>query len=187
LLLQRVIPVHCAFFRRRVYDTVGGFRCFSGEMAERGGNIGNVGVDIDFWYRAVHLFQAKFIPHHVAAYQLHPDQMTRHSPFWLRNMTRMVESCERDPRYGAKFKLSPDDRKEIFARWELLQERHNGNEAAVGRLVHRMLGDANCTDDRRQFLALHGFIPRQPRDPHAPRHPNHRVPDFTWFRRELAA
>ena len=184
LLLRRMIPMHCCFFRRSILDSTGGLRDFSAIRRDTGGNVGNVGIEIDLWYRALHFHRGRFIPWHTAVYQLHDGQMTRNSRHWYANMTAMVESCEQDPRYACRFKLSADEKRIAYLRWELLQGRLNGNAAAVDRIVHELLADP--VEDSREFLALHGFVPKPPKDPDAPRHPNHRIPELGWYARAAA-
>lgn len=180
LILRRVIPLHCGFFRRSVLATTGGMRCFGRGMAESGGNVDNVGLDIDFWYRALHFHKGRFIPHHTAVYQLHRDQMTVNSPSWHRNMIDMVESCRRDPRFAARFTLTEQDKLNAAVRWEIQQASLLGKKDEVDRLVAQVMSDPTFTDETRQHLALHGFVPRPPRDASRPRGP---APDIDWWKR----
>ena len=181
LILRRVIPLHCGFFRRDVLQTTGGMRCFGRAMADSGGNIDNVGLDIDFWYRALHFHKGRFIPHHTAVYQLHCDQMTVNSPSWYRNMTDMVESCERDPKFASRFTLTVQEKQNAYIRWEIQQAKLLGQAERVENLVRRVMEDSAFTEDTRQHLALHGFVPKPPRT--APRVPQ-AAPDIDWWESE---
>ena len=184
LILRRVIPLHCGFFRRSVLQTTGGMRCFGRGMSESGGNIDNVGLDIDFWYRALHFHKGQFIPHHTAVYQLHRDQMTVNSPSWYRNMTDMIESCERDPKFSTRFKLTSDEKRNAYIRWEIQQAKLLGQEQKVEQLVRKVMEDPTFTADTREHLALHGFIPK----PCADRwRPAQQPPDIDWWRREVSS
>jgi glycosyltransferase involved in cell wall biosynthesis len=182
-LMRRVIPVHCAFVKRRAVELLGGFRTLSNMRRDTGGDVGNVGVDIDFWYRALHLHRARFVPHHTCVYQHHPNQMSNHSPRWYANLTEMIARYESDAHFAGRFKFSDDDKRNLFIRWEIQQERLNGNEPRVRELVDRVMNDtAQFTDETRQFLMLHGFAPKPPRIEPKPRHPNHKVPDLSWWK-----
>lgn len=181
LILRRVIPLHCGFFRRSVLETTGGMRCFGRAMADSGGNIDNVGLDIDFWYRALHFHKGRFIPHHTAVYQLHRDQMTVNSPSWYRNMTEMVESCERDPKFAGRFRLSPHEKQNAYIRWEIQQAKLLGKTDQVEKLVRRVVEDPAFTEETRQHLALHGFVPRPPRKA---QRAVQTTPDVEWWKRE---
>jgi glycosyltransferase involved in cell wall biosynthesis len=167
LLMKRILPQHCTFFRRAVYDKVGPLR----DLRE--------GAEIDFWYRALHYFNGQFIPWHTAAYQIHPQQRTKTGSTWYANMTQMVESCQADPTLGGLFRLTESEKKNLFIRWEIAQERLNGNELRACELIERVLNDSTYTDETLQHLQLHGFIPKSARQP-AAKHPNYRVPDLMW-------
>ena len=184
LILRRVIPLHCGFFRRSLLQTTGGMRCFGRGMAESGGNIDNVGLDIDFWYRALHFHKGRFIPHHTAIYQLHRDQMTVNSPSWYRNMTDMVESCERDPKFSSRFELTSDEKRNAYIRWEIQQAKLLGDDRKVEQLVRNAMDDPVFTAQTREHLALHGFLPKPPRGGSRPIQPS---PDIDWWRRDASA
>jgi len=182
LLMRRVIPIHCAIVRRRIVEEVGGFRPLASLRKEVGGDVGNVGVDVDFWYRALHFVRGRFVSHHTAAYQRHPQMMSANSPRWYANMTEMVERCEQYARFGSRFKLSTEDKVNLFVRWEIQQSRIDGDEYRVRKLVERVENDTQrYTDETRAYLALHGFIAspisKEPRK----RHPNHKVPELHWY------
>jgi glycosyltransferase involved in cell wall biosynthesis len=181
LLMRRVIPIHCAFIRRAIIEPVGGFRKLSDLRKDVGGDVGNVGVDIDFWYRALHLHRGRFVPHHTAVYQRHAAMMSLNSPRWLANMTEMVERCEADERFGGRFKLSADDKLNLFARWEIQQARIEGDDARVRELVQRVMNGPPFTDESRAYLMLHGFVEKPSSRGPRKRHPNHKVPELHWY------
>jgi glycosyltransferase involved in cell wall biosynthesis len=108
LLLERGIPQHCAFFRRRVLDKIGGLRAEVDTCA-----------DTDFWYRALHFFEGRLIPVYTAVYQLHPNQRTQVLTNFASSLMHMVESCETDPLYGQHFKLSSHEKQDIYTKWEI--------------------------------------------------------------------
>lgn len=172
LLMQRVIPQHCAFFRREMLKTTGLLRQ---RIAE--------GAEVDLWYRALHHFRGQFIPHHTAAYQLHAQQRTATSDRWYQSLVTMVESCEADRTLGRIFKLSTSDKRDLYARWAILQEQRAGNVASTIELIDRLMDSPECTDETMSFLHLHGLIPKPP-VANRKRHPNHRVPDFHWFEKD---
>ena len=169
LLLRRVIPQHCAFFRREILDQVGGLRSCIAE-----------GAEIDLWYRALHFVQGRFLPYHTAAYQFHADQRTLKGDRWYESLTRMVESCDADKRFAERFRLEEADRKELYQRWMLQEAQRAGDNERIASLTTALL--AQSSDETRSFLALHGFIPKPTRPPQ-PLHPNHRVPDLQWCMR----
>ena len=170
LLMRRVIPQHCAFFRREVYERVGPLRTCIAE-----------GAEVDFWYRALHFVRGQFVPHHTAAYQVHPAQRTRTSDRWYESQVRMVETCEDDLTYGRIFRLSTSDKRDLYARWEILQEHRAGRIASAIELIDRLMQSDECTEETLSFLATHGLIPRTGGMRTARRHPNHRIPDFGWY------
>jgi len=169
LLMRRVIPQHCAFFRRDILEKVGGLRAFIAE-----------GAEIDLWYRALHFVRGRFIPFHTAAYQFHAQQRTRKGDRWYESLTRMVESCEQEKRFAERFTLAKADRRELYQRWMLQEAQRVGDERRIVSLTHAL--SIFCSEETRSFLTLHGFIPRHVAKQQA-RHPNHRVPDLQWFAR----
>jgi glycosyltransferase involved in cell wall biosynthesis len=176
LLMRRVIPQHCAFFRRQVLDRVGPLRTSIHE-----------GAEIDFWYRALHYFRGQFVAYHTAAYQLHDQQRTRTSDRWYESQVRMVETCEADPKYGRRFKLSTSDKRDLYERWQILAERRAGNTASLIELIDRLMESPECTSETIDFLVLQGLIPRAGQYAIKRRHPNHRTPDFNWYMDQSAA
>jgi glycosyltransferase involved in cell wall biosynthesis len=169
LLMRRVIPQHCAFFRRDILDTVGELRPFIAE-----------GAEIDLLYRALHFVRGRFIPFHTAAYQFHDEQRTRKGDRWYESLTMMVESCEREERFAERFTFDPADRRELYQRWMLQEARRAGDQRRVTTLTAAL--STFCTEETRSFLTLHGFIPK-PAARRQPRHANHRVPDLQWCTR----
>ena len=108
-ILFRFVPAqHATFVRRQVLEQSGGMRVEVDMCA-----------DIDLWYRVAHFAPGYAIPAMLAAYQLHPDQRTATSPKWFPNLVKMVESCEQDAVYGAKFTLTPAERRNLYAYWEI--------------------------------------------------------------------
>ena len=43
----------------------------------------------------------------------------------------MVETCEEDAEYGKLFRLSTSDKRDLYQRWEILQEQRAGNTASA--------------------------------------------------------
>jgi hypothetical protein len=170
LLMHRVIPQHCAFFRREVLERIGDLRTCITE-----------GAEVDFWYRALHFYRGQFVPCHTAAYQLHPQQRTATSSQWYRSLVNMVQTCEADPVFGSLFKLSTSDKRDLFARWEILQEHRAGHTASAIELIDRLMNSPECTEETIRFLMLHGLIPKTGPIAVKRRHANHRVPDFSWY------
>ncbi|MGH7178054.1 MAG: glycosyltransferase [Tepidisphaeraceae bacterium] len=168
LLMRRVIPQHCAFFRRDVLDRVGGLRDCITE-----------GAEIDFWYRALHFVRGCFVPHHTAAYQFHAAQRTQTGRRWFESLARMVDSCATDELFAARFALCPDDKANLHLRWRIQCAAMAGDSDLVAELVANAVSDERFTDETRAFLALHGFLPKPANAPKA-RHSNHRVPELEW-------
>lgn len=108
ILFQFVPPQHATFVRRSVLERTGGMRTEVDMCA-----------DIDLWYRVAHFAPGYAIPDMLAAYQLHPDQRTATSPKWYPNLVKMVESCEQNPTYGSQFKLTADERRNLYTYWEI--------------------------------------------------------------------
>jgi glycosyltransferase involved in cell wall biosynthesis len=172
LLLRRVFPQHCTFFRRGVLDVAGMLRKTQAE-----------GAEIDFWYRALHRVRGRFIPWHTAVYQLHAGQRTQTGARrWYRSLTGMVEDAENDPVLGALYRMSDADRFNLYARWQIQAAAISGREADARWLAELTLRDERFTQETRDWLALHGHLPRVQQRGSASRHPNHRVPDLTWWR-----
>ena len=55
----------------------------------------------------------------LAVYQLHPDQRTATSDKWFPNLVKMVELCEQESRYGQKFSLTAEERRNLYTYWEI--------------------------------------------------------------------
>jgi len=172
LLMRRVIPQHCTFFRQEILDRVGGLRSCIFE-----------GAEVDLWYRALHFFRGRFVPWHTAAYQFHAQQRTRVSDRWYESQVRMVELCEASAEYSKAFRLTTSDKRDLYQRWEILSEQRAGNTASVIELIDRLIESPECTEETITFLALHGLIPKTGKLAIKRRHPNHRVPEFDWYLR----
>jgi glycosyltransferase involved in cell wall biosynthesis len=142
LLFDRVIPQHCAFFRRTILDKVGGLRP---EV--------DICADIDLWYRALHYFRGRFIPRYLGVYQLHSEQRTQVSDRWFTGLTTMVESCEKDPMYGPRFSLTEQDKRDLYIRWEVeLGLRRLEPDRALER-IREAMSAPNITEETRRYLA----------------------------------
>jgi hypothetical protein len=127
------------------------------------------------------------VPYHTAAYQLHDQQRTRTSDKWYESLVRMVETCESDPKFGRRFKLSTSDKRDLYERWQILAEQRAGNTASVIELIDRLMESPECTSETIDFLVLQGLIPRTGQYAVKRRHPNHRTPDFNWYLDRSAA
>ena len=108
ILFQTVPPQHATFVKRRFFEETGGMRREVDMCA-----------DIDQWYRIAHLAPGHYIPDMLAVYQLHPDQRTVTSDKWYPNLVKMVELCEQEPRYGQKFRLTNEERRNLYTYWEI--------------------------------------------------------------------
>lgn len=108
ILFHFIPPQHATFVRRDTLLRIGSMRQEVDMCA-----------DIDLWYRVAHLMPGQAIPDMMAVYQLHPEQRTSTSPKWYPNLVKMVESCEADPTYGQHFQLTPDERRSLYAYWEI--------------------------------------------------------------------
>lgn len=108
ILFQNVPPQHATFVKRRFFNETGGMRREVDMCA-----------DIDQWYRVAHLAPGHYIPAMLAVYQLHPEQRTVTSDKWFPNLVKMVELCEAEPRYGSKFHLTPDERRNLYTYWNI--------------------------------------------------------------------
>jgi glycosyltransferase involved in cell wall biosynthesis len=120
LLIDRVIPQHCAFFRRNILQKIGGLRTEVDTCS-----------DIDLWYRALHHFKGRFTPHYVGAYQFHDNQRTKTLKTWFLSQKKMVEMCETDDLYNPKFRLTDEDKKNIYKIWELKHDLNHGDREKV--------------------------------------------------------
>ena len=108
ILFRFIPPQHATFVRRDTLVRVGSMRQEVDMCA-----------DIDLWYRVAHLTPGQAIPDMMAVYQLHPEQRTSTSPKWYPNLVKMVESCEADSAYGQHFQLTADERRSLYAYWEI--------------------------------------------------------------------
>ncbi|ALW87124.1 hypothetical protein AUC43_19810 [Hymenobacter sedentarius] len=108
ILFQTIPPQHATFVKRRFFEETGGMRREVDMCA-----------DIDQWYRVAHLASGQYIPAMLAVYQLHPDQRTVTSDKWFPNLMKMVELCEQEPRYGQEFRLTDEERRNLYTYWEI--------------------------------------------------------------------
>ena len=108
ILFQTIPPQHATFVKRRFFEETGGMRVAVDMCA-----------DIDQWYRIAHLAPGHYIPDMLAVYQLHPDQRTVTSDKWFPNLVKMVELCEQEPRYGQRFRLTEEERRNLYTYWEI--------------------------------------------------------------------
>ena len=108
ILFSTIPPQHATFVKRHYFEETGGMR-----------RAVDMCADIDQWYRIAHLAPGHYIPDMLAVYQLHPDQRTVTSDKWYPNLVKMVELCEQEPRYGDKFRLSDDERRNLYTYWEI--------------------------------------------------------------------
>jgi glycosyltransferase involved in cell wall biosynthesis len=108
ILFSTVPPQHATFVKRRFFEETGGMRREVDMCA-----------DIDQWYRVAHLASGHYIPDMLAVYQLHPDQRTVTSDKWFPNLVKMVELCEQEPRYGNVFRLTDEERRNLYTYWEI--------------------------------------------------------------------
>lgn len=169
LMLQRVLPQHCTFFRRGVIDRIGLLR---DEVEE--------GAEIDFWYRALHFVRGRFFPRHTAVYQAHPAQRTQTGRRWFRSLCSIIDDAEADPQFAAVYRMTPEDRFNLHLRWQIQCAALAGQDAEVRGLLEIVRHDSRVTDECRRALALHGFLPRETtRGSH---HPNHAVPQIDWWK-----
>lgn len=185
LLMRRVIPIHCALVRRDAYNAVGGFRPLQRLRTDKG-DVGNCGIDIDLWCRLLPGRRARFVSWHTCVYQHHADMMSRNTPAWYSNLVAVVEDAERDPRLGSTFGLSDDDKRNLYIRWEILQEHLAGNTAKVKQLVAKVMQEMSLyTEETRNYLRLCGLLPPPQWAPPRPRvrHPHHRDHDMDWWRK----
>ena len=78
-------------------------------------------------------------------------------------------------------RLSTSDKRDLYARWEILQEHRAGHMASAIELIDRLMSSPECTEETIRFLTLHGLIPRTGTVGAKKRHANHRVPQFDWY------
>jgi glycosyltransferase involved in cell wall biosynthesis len=108
ILFSSVPPQHATFVKRRFFEETGGMRLEVDMCA-----------DIDQWYRVAHLAPGHYISDMLAVYQLHPDQRTVTSDKWFPNLVKMVELCEQEQRYGNVFRLTNEERRNLYTYWEI--------------------------------------------------------------------
>lgn len=117
LLKGGVLSQETTFFRRSVVDKIGGMREEVDTCA-----------DFDFWYRALHFFQGKYIPYYTAGYQSHDNQRTKVLDTWVDSLKGIVELCEQDPVYSSRFKMSQQDKQELYLIWDIQWGYYSGKE-----------------------------------------------------------
>ena len=108
ILFETVPPQHATFVKRKHFEETGGMRTAVDMCA-----------DIDQWYRVAHLAPGHYVSDMLAVYQLHPDQRTVTSDKWYPNLVKMVESCEQEPRYSNLFRLTDEERRNLYTYWEI--------------------------------------------------------------------
>ena len=156
ILFESVPPQHATFAKMALFRETGGMRPEVDMCA-----------DIDQWYRLAHLAPGVYIPQHLAVYQLHPDQRTVTSDKWAPNLIEMVESCERTPQYGSRFRLSAKEKYNLFTYWRISWTfRRAPQEAAqlawrelprllsYGRRTARMIIGTSVNYSLRKMLGL---------------------------------
>ena len=129
ILFDNLPSQHATFIRRRFWEAVGGMRREVDMCA-----------DVDLWYRVAHLAPGQYIPEMLAVYQLHPNQRTVTSDQWFASLVRMVESCEATPHYGQQFHLTPAERRDLYAYWEVFWTKRRSQRAARPLAFARLPG-----------------------------------------------
>jgi glycosyltransferase involved in cell wall biosynthesis len=140
ILFGHPIGQHATFMRREVFEQVGGVRQDVDMCA-----------DLDLFYRASHIVPGRFIACHLGVYQIQPNQRTQTSRRFYPCLRRMVESCEEDPFYRERFKLSADEKRSLFAFWEISWTAVY-DQAAAFRLARRLAPDICSFDPRTQHI-----------------------------------
>lgn len=179
ILFQTVPPQHATFVKRRLFEETGGMRREVDMCA-----------DIDQWYRVAHLAPGHYIPDMLAVYQLHPDQRTATSDKWYPNLMKMVELCEAEPRYGSKFRLTDDERRNLYTYWEInwtgKRDMKLARPIAFSKLPHlltysprtrRMILGASINPVLKKLLPAGFMRAGQPTDPKAA------TPDLEWWKK----
>jgi glycosyltransferase involved in cell wall biosynthesis len=179
ILFQTVPPQHATFVKRRLFEETGGMRREVDMCA-----------DIDQWYRVAHLAPGHYIPDMLAVYQLHPDQRTVTSDKWYPNLMKMVELCEAEPRYGEKFQLTADERRNLYTYWEInwtsKRDMTLARPIAFSKLPHlltysprtrRMILGASINPILKKMLPTSLLRSAQPATPRAI------PPDLNWWRK----
>lgn len=178
ILFQTVPPQHATFVKRRLFEETGGMRREVDMCA-----------DIDQWFRVAHLAPGHYIPDMLAVYQLHPNQRTVTSDKWYPNLVKMVELCEAEPRYGSKFHLTDDERRNLYAYWEINWTGKRDMKLArpiAFRQLPRILTYSSRT--RRMILGasinplLKQLLPTKMLSLGKPTAPRAAVPDLDWWK-----
>lgn len=145
ILFNRVPPQHASFLKREYFEKVGGLRLEVDMCA-----------DIDLWYRVAHLGKGYHISDDIAVYQVHPDQRTQTSDKWSSSLIKMVETCENDPIYKKKFKLSDEDKLNVYTYWKINWSAQTNNLEKAAVFADEALDFYDKLDDRSQtFVRMH--------------------------------
>jgi glycosyltransferase involved in cell wall biosynthesis len=141
LLMRRCIPQHCAFFRRSVFEKMNGLREDVDTCA-----------DIDFWYRSLHFFKAKFIPYHAAVYQFHDNQRTQVLDNWYSSYVKMVEYCEADSLHNTRFKFSKKDKKNLYVRWQIEDLKRKKDSTHLLKEIDEAMQNSEYTKETKLYI-----------------------------------
>jgi len=106
-------------------------------------------ADLDLFYRASHVAPGRFIANHLGAYQVQPNQRTQTSRRFCPSLRQMVESCEEDPFYNERFRLSEDEKRSLFTFWEISWTAVYDQDEAT-RIARRLCPDIRSFDARTQ-------------------------------------
>lgn len=142
LLFGHSVGQHATFIRRELYDKVGGVRPDVDMCA-----------DMDLWYRAAHYAPGRFIAAYAGVYQVQPAQRTQTSDRFFPSLVKMVESCAGDPAYGTRFRLSEEEKRDLFLFWKLGFTAAR-DKAAAEALAREHLPDAGSYGPRTKALLL---------------------------------
>ncbi len=91
----------------------------------------------------------RFIANHLGAYQVQPNQRTQTSRRFCPSLRQMVESCEEDPFYNERFRLSEDEKRSLFTFWEISWTAVYDQDEAT-RIARRLCPDIRSFDARTQ-------------------------------------
>jgi hypothetical protein len=95
----------------------------------------------------------------MAVYQLHPDQRTATSPKWYSNLVKMVETCEQHPVYGQKFRLSEEERRNLYTYWEINWTSKRDPEEARTIAFRRLPGLLSYSNRTRRMILGNTITP----------------------------
>jgi glycosyltransferase involved in cell wall biosynthesis len=178
ILFSTVPPQHATFVKRKFFEETGGMRREVDMCA-----------DIDQWYRVAHLAPGRYIPDMLAVYQLHPDQRTVTSDKWFPNLVKMVELCENEQRYGNVFRLTDEERRNLYTYWEI-NWTGKRDMAAARPIAWRKLPALLSYSPRTQRMILGASInqvlkkavPRSLLNSFRPASSSTKRPDLDWWR-----